>query len=602
MPLSPTSVSPSVLVVSHKTTPDDMLFKILYLLVGAGPVGSVLALTLLKNGIPVRIIDKAGPQIGQKGAGIQPRSLEMHHFLGTLPDFLDVGKVLPPCTVYKLPGGTEILKTFEMIPYEEARPDIPYINAVLLGQHRQQSILHRHLEKYGCQVEFHTELRSFKQYDDHVLATIIKRSSDGTEVPEEIKVPYVVGADGAHSTIRRTLGLTFLGDTRDDVNMVIGDIEVKGGLDRKVNSFYFPTSCKLKCKYSPGTSGEEVPRKCRVTLIPTEVDDNIFTMIIAGNEIDHAKTVSGRDELVKTITSITDRNDIEFGDLVWMSRYRPNIRMVNKFGEGRVFVAGDAAHVHSPTGGQGTNSGVQDSFNLGWKLALVLKGFSPASFLDTYTEERLPVIAAMLDKSTFLLNRGLEKPRSDNSNWTRGAEFKQLGINYRGSSTLVDETTDLTKDLIRSDSYSLASDGVVHAGDRAPEAPGLEVLHSNGNFTTMTSLFGIFKPDHHTVLIFSSSRSKGEEIASEFSAYAKSLVETVLVLPALSQSEQIASGQQFGVDLVLRDGGGHAYKGYPALPGSCTVVVVRPDGIIGAIAGGVDGLRQYLSGVFLAPK
>ncbi|KAJ4465907.1 FAD binding domain-containing protein [Lentinula lateritia] len=566
MPLSPTSVSPSVLVV------------------GAGPVGSVLALTLLKNGIPVRIIDKAGPQIGQKGAGIQPRSLEMHHFLGTLPDFLDVGKALPPCTVYKLPGGTEILKTFEMIPYEEPRPDIPYINAVMLGQHRKQSILHRHLEKYGCEVEFHTELRSFKQYDDHVLATIIKRSSDGTEVSEEIKVPYVVGADGAHSTIRRTLGLTFLGDTRDDVNMVIGDIEVKGGLDRKSWHLWGGGSAKM------------------VTLIPTEVDDNIFTMIIAGNEIDHAKTVSGRDELVKTITSITDRNDIEFGDLVWMSRYRPNIRMVNKFGEGRVFVAGDAAHVHSPTGGQGTNSGVQDSFNLGWKLALVLKGFSPASFLDTYTEERLPVIAAMLDKSTFLLNRGLEKPRSDNSNWTRGAEFKQLGINYRGSSTLVDETTDLTKDLIRSDSYSLASDGVVHAGDRAPEAPGLEVLHSNGNFTTMTSLFDIFKPDHHTVLIFSYLRSKAEETASEFSAYAKSLVQTVLILPALSQSEQIASGQQFGVDLVLRDGGGHAYKGYPAPPGSCTVVVVRPDGIIGAIAGGVDGLRQYLSGVFLAPK
>ncbi|GAV99130.1 protein [Lentinula edodes] len=566
MPLSPTSVSPSVLVV------------------GAGPVGSVLALTLLKNGIPVRIIDKAGPQIGQKGAGIQPRSLEMHHFLGTLPDFLDVGKVLPPCAVYKIPGGTEILKTFEMIPYEEPRPDIPYINAVMLGQHRQQSILHRHLKKYGCEVEFHAELRSFKQYDDHVLATIIKRSFDGTEIPEVIKVPYVVGADGAHSTIRRTLGLTFVGDTRDDVNMVIGDIEVKGGLDRKFWHLWGGGSAKM------------------VTLIPTEVDDNIFTMIIAGNEIDHANAVSGRDELVKTITSITDRNAIEFGDLVWMSRYRPNIRMVNKFGEGRVFVAGDAAHVHSPTGGQGTNSGVQDSFNLGWKLALVLKGFSSPSLLDTYTEERLPVIAAMLDKSTFLLNRGLEKPRSDNSNWTRGAEFKQLGINYRGSSTLVDETTDLTKDLIRSDSYSLASDGVVHAGDRAPQAPGLEVLHSDGNFTTMTSLFDIFKPDHHTVLIFSSLRSKGEEIPSELRGYAKSLVETVLILPALSQSEQIASGQQFGVDLVLRDGGGHAYKGYPALPGLCTVVVVRPDGIIGAIVGGVDGLRQYLSGVFLASK
>ncbi|KAJ3871325.1 hypothetical protein F5051DRAFT_423499 [Lentinula edodes] len=136
---STTSISPAVLIV------------------GAGPVGSVLALTLLKNGIPVRIIDKAGPQIGQKGAGIQPRTLEMHHFLGTLPDFLSVAQSMPPCTIYKIPGGTEILKTFELNPHEEPKPDTPYINPMVLGQYRQQSILHRHLKKYGCEV--HQETR-----------------------------------------------------------------------------------------------------------------------------------------------------------------------------------------------------------------------------------------------------------------------------------------------------------------------------------------------------------------------------------------------------------------------------------------------------------
>ncbi|GAV99129.1 protein [Lentinula edodes] len=523
---STTSISPAVLIV------------------GAGPVGSVLALTLLKNRIPVRIIDKAGPQIGQKGAGIQPRTLEMHHFLGTLPDFLSVAQSMPPCTIYKIPGGTEILKTFELNPHEEPKPDTPYINPMVLGQYRQQSILHRHLKKYGCEVEFHTELRSFEQSDDHVLANIMKKSPDGAEIPEEIKIPYLVGADGAHSTIRRALGLTFLGDTRDDVSSVIGDIEIKS------------------------------------------------------KELDHAKTASGRDELVKTITFVTERNDIEFGDLIWMSHYRPNIRMVNKFGEGRVFVAGDAAHVHSPAGGQGTNSGVQDSFNLGWKLALVLKGLSPPSLLNTYTEERLPVIAAMLGKSTNLLNQGKDKPAADESKWKRGTEFKQLGVNYRGSSTLIDETADLTKDLIRSDSYSLASDGVIHAGDRAPQAPDLEDLRAN---RTLTSLFDIFGPDHHTALIFSSVRSKGEEITSGLSGYSKGLFKTVLILPAFSESESIASVKQSsGFDLVLRDGGGHAYKGYPTLPGPCTVIVVRPDGVIGAIVRGIDGLLQYVNGVFVA--
>lgn len=104
----------------------------------------------------------------------------------------------------------------------------------MLGQHRQQSILHRHLEKHGCKVEFFSELRSFEQFDGHVLATLVTKDSNGQDIPEIIKVSYLVGTDGAHSTVRKALGLTFLGDVRDDVNMVVGDIEIHGGLDHKV--------------------------------------------------------------------------------------------------------------------------------------------------------------------------------------------------------------------------------------------------------------------------------------------------------------------------------------------------------------------------------
>ncbi|KAJ3828081.1 FAD-binding monooxygenase [Lentinula raphanica] len=203
------------------------------LIVGAGPVGSVLALTLLKNGIAVRIIDKTGPQVGQKGLGIQPRSLEMHHFLGTLPDILSIARVMPKCTIYKNPGGTEPLKTFQLDPLEEPTPELPYANALMLGQHRQQSIIHRHLQQYGCKIEFHTELLSFEQLDGYVSATIASRDANGKDIVETVKVPYLVGTDGAHSVVRKSLGLTFLGDTRNDVNMVIGDIKVKSGVTRK---------------------------------------------------------------------------------------------------------------------------------------------------------------------------------------------------------------------------------------------------------------------------------------------------------------------------------------------------------------------------------
>ncbi|KIK67815.1 hypothetical protein GYMLUDRAFT_36594 [Collybiopsis luxurians FD-317 M1] len=541
------------------------------LIVGAGNAGSVLALTLLKNDISVRIVDKGGPQIGQKGMGIQPRSIEMHHFLGTLPDILKSAKSIPLGTIYKLPGGTEPLKTFNMEEYEDPTPDCPYPNLFQLGQHRQQSILHRHLQKYGCQVEFNTEVRSFEQFDTHILVTLARKDADGNDILETIDVPYLVGADGAHSTVRKALGLTFLGDTRNDVDMVIGDIEIKSGLDPKVWHIWGEASAEM------------------VTLMPTEADDNMFTFILAGKDLGREKIASGRDELVKAVHSITNRTDIEFGDLVWISRYRPNIRMVNKFSEGRVFVTGDAAHIHSPAGGQGANSGVQDSFNLGWKLALVLKGVAQASLLDTYTEERLPVIATMLEKSTLLFNRGLARSNGDGSNWTRGKEYKQLGVNYRGSSTLVDETA--PQNLIL-DSYNLASDGVVHAGDRAPEAPGLyNVLEGRS-----ISLFNIFGPDHHTVLAFCSS-TEGFGVLSSLNYSYKRFLKTVLVLPSESKFEP--TNLPASVDLILCDRDGHAYKAYPSLPGRSTMIVVRPDGVIGAIVSGSEGLLKYLRGVML---
>ncbi|KAJ3757896.1 FAD binding domain-containing protein [Lentinula raphanica] len=542
------------------------------LIVGAGPVGTVLALTLLKNGIAVRIIDKTGPQVGQKGLGIQPRSLEMHHFLGTLPDILSIARVMPKCTIYKNPGGTEPLKTFQLDPLEEPTPELPYANALMLGQHRQQSIIHRHLQQYGCKIEFHTELLSFEQLDGYVSATVASKDANGKDIVETVRVPYLVGTDGAHSVVRKSLGLTFLGDTRNDVNMVIGDIKVKSGVTRKCWHCWGDASIRF------------------LTLLPTEVDDDIFTFIVSGKDLDHAKIASGKDELVKAISFISDRNEIEFGDLIWISQYRPNIRMVDKFGEGRVFVAGDAAHVHSPMGGQGTNSGVQDSFNLGWKLALVLKGLAPPSLLDSYTEERLPVIATMLQKTTLLLNRGVANPTGDGSNWERGREIKQLGVNYRGSSILVDETTTLDNDTIRTDSYSLAGDGVIHAGDRAPEAPGLE--GSQG----VTSLFDIFGPKHHTVLIFGPPEFDGGEIAALIGVYPKDLFKTVLILDAGSTNPMPHTS---GVDLVLRDRDGHAHRVYPALPSSGILIIVRPDGVIGAIVTGVEGLRRYLKGVFL---
>jgi len=130
------------------------------LIAGGGPTGLVLALTLVKNGIRVRIIQK-DPQFhaGQRGAGIQPRTLEAYNLLGVLPDVLKEGIPITPIRYYKLPGGIEPLETFYMLPPEDPTPSTPFINAWILGQNKAEEILREHLAQYGCEVELCTELR-----------------------------------------------------------------------------------------------------------------------------------------------------------------------------------------------------------------------------------------------------------------------------------------------------------------------------------------------------------------------------------------------------------------------------------------------------------
>ncbi|KAG1845152.1 FAD-binding monooxygenase [Suillus subluteus] len=355
------------------------------LIVGAGPVGLVAALTLLQNDISVRIIDKdPHHRIGQRGAGIWPRSLELYNFLD-VSEVNGLGKPAPPTCSYKS-GTLEPLKD-PLAPQMEPTPAIPFHSLKLMGQQLLDVILRRHLEKFSCSVEMGTELRSFEQSDEGVTAILAKNG-----ISETVDTKWIIGADGAKSSfacvVRKQLGLTFLGETREDIRVVTGDIHLKGvGLDR-VHSHRF------------GNFNER-----GLSLRPTdEVGEDGWQFFLYGNELDLTKIAESEELVFETIASLIP-TEITFTKVVWMSDFRANIRMVNKFSEGRVFVAGDAAHVYSPTGGQGLNSGVQDAFNLGWKLALVQKGFADKSLLETYSAERLPVISEMLGVTTSILDK-----------------------------------------------------------------------------------------------------------------------------------------------------------------------------------------------------
>ncbi|KAK0436890.1 FAD binding domain-containing protein [Armillaria borealis] len=542
------------------------------LIAGAGPSGLALALALRQNGMSVRVIDKGETyKIGQKGCGIQPRILELYKFMGVLPDIQKKGGPVFPF-IHFLPNGET--KTINMVNKGEPAPDKPYNDVILLGQDRHEEVLREHLAKYGCEVELGTELVSFEQSADRVVSRTVE---------ETIETRWLIGSEGARSVVRKTLGLTFLGETRESENMVVGDIKIiKPQLDEVWHHY-----------------GDMTTKS--VTIRPSEDPTaNKYQFFVSGHQIDATEIASGRDAFIKEFYAISGRTDIEFGELVWISNfrgvfsrreyvrityvsYRPNIRMVDKYGSGRAFVAGDAAHVHSPSGGQGLNSGIQDSINLGWKLALVDRGLAAPTLLDTYTQERIPVIAAMLDKTTELHNKTFTRGAASSEGWRRGPELYQFGVNYRGSPIVIDEEG--TPESV--DPYRSGEGGALRAGDRAPDAPGL--VSSQGE---KTCLFDIFRTSYHTVLIFACAGLEVEGIPDLLKAYPAGTVKSVVILQ--QNAAPVVDGPP--ADFVLADGEGYARKHYNDRDG---IVIVRPDGIIGALVGGVDGLKRYFKGIFL---
>jgi 2-polyprenyl-6-methoxyphenol hydroxylase-like FAD-dependent oxidoreductase len=526
----------------------------------------VAALTLLQNGISVRIIDKdPNPRIGQRGAGIWPRSLELYNFLD-VSEVNSQGKIPPPVRSYK-PGTLEPLQDSSMVPHMQSTPAIPFHSPKLMGQQLLDVILRRHFEKFSCSVEMGTELRSFEQSDEGVTAILEKNG-----ISETFDTKWIIGADGAKGVVRKQLGLAFLGETRDDTRIVTGDIRLKGvGLDR-VHWHRF---------------GHFKERG--LSLRPTdEVGEDGWQFFLYGHELDIPRIAQSEELAFETIASLIP-TEITFTKVVWMSDFRANIRMVNKFSEGRVFVAGDAAHVHSPTGGQGLNSGIQDAFNLGWKLALVQKGFADKSLLETYSDERLPVISEMLGVTTSILDKAIA---SGDPSIGRSPILYMLGINCRFSTIVLDEfVTSVEGRPINA--YGMLDEGHLEAGDRAPDAPNmLQVGRAEPDETT---LFSLYRPWYHAVLVFAPSLADASPILGALEVYDKGVVRSAVVLPSSASVTHVATA----ADLVLVDREGYAYSAYLMEAGQTKVFVIRPDGVIGAIVHGGEGVKKYFSKIFL---
>ena len=507
------------------------------LIVGAGPTGLTFACDLARRKVPFRIVDKAPDYFaGSRGKGLQPRSLEVLDDLGVVDQVLASGRFHLPFRGY---DGPTVIGDHDMHAGRVPTPDIPYASPLIIPQWRVEEVLRNRLAEYGARVELATELAGFEQNGDGVTATLVHSGRTA-----QVFSRYLIGADGGHSFVRKELGVGFEGETWKTERMLIADVRVDG-LDRE-HWHSWP-------KHEAGW----------LALCPLPGTDSFqFQAQIPADEPDDPTL----ERLQQIVNERTSRSDIRLHDATWLSLYRPNVRMVDRYRVDRVFLAGDAAHVHSPAGGQGMNTGIQDAYNLGWKLGQVLAG-ARDPLLDTYEEERLPVAASILGITTKLHRQVLTGNASEQR---RGPETLQLGINYRGSS------------LAREENNSSAT---VHAGDRAPDAP------CSNSFGTSTRLFDAFRGPHFTLLAFGVCRAAA---ATGMNQRCGSVVHAHSVLRAGGPTGNATSSDS------LFDIQGHAYRAYDAKDG--LLVLVRPDGYVGFIANddSLSGVQAYLE-YFVAP-
>ncbi len=406
------------------------------LVAGAGPTGLTLAIELARRGIGVRVIDKATEYFdGSRGDGLQPRTLEVFDDLGVIDAVLEQGMPIP---IMKISIGGQSVGERRMAEPVDPTPDRQYPNAWMLGQSRTEAILRARLADFGVSVELSTELVGFSQYDDRVVAEL----STG----EKIEVDYLVGADGGKSVVRKQLGITFEGTTDESIRMLLGDVSADG----------------LDHEYGYWFAGPENPM-AGIAMTPLSGGDQFqFGAPLGDDQVEPS---------LENLQEIVDRfagpGVAKLRNLTWSTIWRPNVRLAERFRVGRVFIAGDAAHVHPPTGGQGLNTGVQDGYNLGWKLA-----DGREDVLATYETERRANAARVLGISEDLMQKHRD---GDESALERGENTRQLDVSYR----------------------DLADTALITKGDRAPDAP---LIDADGN---KLRLFDLFRGPHETLIRFS---------------------------------------------------------------------------------------------------
>ena len=392
------------------------------LIVGAGPTGLMLANQLARRGVKLRIIDHhSGPAQQTRAMGVQARTMEIYAKMGIIDQALAQGARTVAANMWANGRWTA------RVPLGDIGQDLsPFPFVLMLGQDDNEHIMGDKLRECGVEIEWNTELVALEQQPDGVNATL--KLPDGTT--RTIKAAWVAGCDGSHSPVREMCGITFPGAPYQHT-FFVADTEVTGSM-------------------RPGELNIYMWRDGFHLFFPMRGKDRWRVIGILPKQLRQRDDLRF-EELEPAIKQEAGAN-LSFRACHWFSTYRIYHRAAEHFRDRRCFLLGDAAHIHSPAGAQGMNTGLQDAYNLAWKLALVVQGRAEPALLDTYEQERIPVARRLLDTTDrafqlivangwwggLLRTRILAKvaARAMTFEWVRQLAFRtisQIGISYPGS-------------------------------------------------------------------------------------------------------------------------------------------------------------------------
>ncbi len=521
------------------------------LIVGAGPVGLTMACELARHGVRPRIIDRA-PERTQtsKALAIFPRSLEMLEAMGVVDRFLSEGQMLHGLSIHH--------RAEQVAQIDLTAVASPFPFVLSLPQAETERLLGEELSRRGIEVERGVELTNLTQTSDLVRAVL--RHPNAEE--ETMETPWLIACDGAHSTTRHLLAMDFEGAQYEE-SFILADVQIETPAARDRVHLYLGDHGLL------GIIPFGQNRWRIVASIPAESREQTLPELT-----------------LEDVQALLDQRvgpGQRASDPVWLSRFHISHRKVRDFRQLRVFLAGDAAHIHSPAGGQGMNTGMQDAFNLAWKLALVVRGLCSPTLLASYHLERAPVAAGVLNLTDRLTR--MATMRNSVAQSLRDFLLPVVsGIDFVGEK-IADRLTELAVNYRRSPIVDHHGVAKLKAGDRAPDAE-LRDEHNQAR-----RIFELLRAPRHVLLVFlgtTGTTAQAEALGSALQGFPADEIDRY----------RIARGWT-GEPAELRDLSGLAHGAYGLTNGG--VVLVRPDGYLGYRSGHFEAgpLRAHLGRLFI---